>query len=83
VSPASQSVEVTQHVQFTTTVSGVGKKKFSYQWRHNGVDIDGGTRNSLTIDSVAEDDGGTYECMVRNKYGFGCISNSSTLSEKY
>ena len=81
MNPESQSVEVTEHVEFTTTVSGVGKKKFRYQWRHNGVNINGGTRSSLTIDSATEDDGGTYECMVWNKYGFGCISNSSTLSE--
>jgi len=76
-----QSVEVSQPVKFTTAVSGVGKENFSYQWRHNGKDIDGETSNTLTIDSVTKDDGGTYECVVMNEYGDSITSNFSELSK--
>jgi len=81
VCPPSQNVEVTQPVKFTTTVNGVGKENFSYQWRHNGEDINGATSNTLTIDSVTNDDGGTYECVVKNEYGNYVTSNISELSK--
>ena len=77
--PPSRSVEVTQPAKFTTTESGVGKENFSYQWRHNGEDINGETSNTLTIDSVTKDDGGTYEYMVKNEYGDCVTSNTSKL----
>ena len=81
VDPASQSVEVSQPVNLTTTVSGVGKENFSYQWRRNGEDVKGETNNILTIDSVTKDDGGTYECVVKNEYGDCVTSNISELSK--
>jgi len=70
-----------QPVKFTTTVSGVGKENFSYQWRHNGEDIKRETSNTLTVDSVTKDDGGTYECVVKNEYGDCAVSNISELSK--
>ena len=81
VYPPSQSVEVTQPVKLTTTVSGVGKENFSYQWRHNGKDINGETSNTLTIGSVTKDDGGTYECVVKNEYGDYSTSSTYVLSK--
>ena len=79
VDPPSQSVEVTRPVKLTTTVSGVGKEHFSYQWRHNGADINGETSNTLTIDSLTIDHSGNYECVVENKYGDRVTSNVSQL----
>jgi len=79
--PARQSVEVTQPVKFITTVSGVGKENFRYQWRHNGEDINGETSNTLTINRVTKDDGGNYECVVNNEYGDYATSNTSELSK--
>ncbi|XP_065898770.1 basement membrane-specific heparan sulfate proteoglycan core protein-like isoform X3 [Dysidea avara] len=82
VDPPSQSVEVTQTVKFTTTVSGVGKENFTYQWRHNKEDINGETSNTLTIVSVTEDHSGTYECVVKNECGDCVTSNTSELRTK-
>ena len=81
VDPPSQSIEVMQPVNFTATVSGIGKENFRYQWRHNEEDIDGETSNTLTIGSVTKDDGGTYECVVKNEYGDCVTSNISELSK--
>ena len=81
VDPPSQSVEVTDTVKFTTTVNGVGKENFSYQWRFNKEDIDGETSSTLTIVSVTDDHGGNYECVVRNMFGDDATSNSSELSK--
>jgi len=76
VDPPSQSVEVTHTVKFTTTVSGVGKDNFSYQWRHNGIDIEGKTEDTLNIDDVTESSSGIYECEVTNEYGDTNVSSA-------
>jgi len=31
-------------------------------------DVNNGIRSTLTMDSVTKDDGGIYECMVKNEY---------------
>jgi len=62
-------------------VSGVGYENFSYQWRHNGKDINGETSNTFTIDSVTKADGGTYGCKVWNQYGNCVMSNISEISK--
>ena len=69
VNPPSQSVEVTDSVKFTTTVSGVGKDKFSYQWKHNGVNIKGEIKGTLTFDDVTKNHSGRYQCFVTNQFG--------------
>jgi len=63
-------------------VSGIGKENFSYQWRHNKEDIDGEISSTLTIVSMTDDHDGTYECVVRNKFGDCATSNSSELSKR-
>jgi len=82
VNPLSQCVEVTQPVKLTTTISGVGKENFSYQWRHNGEDINGETSNALTIDSVTDDKVGTYDCVVMNEFG-NCVTSNACQLCKY
>ena len=69
VTPSNQSVEVTRTAMFTTTVSGVGVKNFTYQWRHNGTIITEETGDTLMITNVMENDSGDYECIVTNEYG--------------
>ena len=81
VDPPSQSVEVTQTVKFITKVSGIGKENFSYQWRHNGVHINGETGDTLIIDGVTKDYNGNYECVVKNEYGDSATSDASVLSQ--
>ena len=78
---SSKSVEITQPVKLTATVSGVMKENFSYQWRHNGENVTGETSDNLTIDSVTKNDGGTYECKVWNEYGDCATSLVSELSK--
>ena len=81
IDPLSQSAELTCSAMFTAIVSGVGKENFSYQWKHNGEDINGETKNKLTIDGVSKDHSGTYECVVMNEYGDSSTSTVSVLSE--
>ena len=80
VDPPSLSVEATHPVQFTTSVRGVGKENFSYQWRHDKEDINGETSSTLTVDGVTKDHGGSYECGVKNEYGDCVASNPAELN---
>jgi len=81
VLPASQRVVGTHTAKFMATVSRTGKENFSYQWRHDGKDINGETSNTFIINSVTKDDGGNYECVVKNEHGDCVASNISELSK--
>jgi len=81
VLPASQRVVGTHTAKFTATVSKIEMENFSYQWRHDGKDINDETSNTLTITSVTMDDGGNYECVVKNERGDCVASNISELSK--
>ena len=77
--PSSQSVEVTHNATFTTTVTGVGAKNFTYQWRHNGIIISGETEDTLVIANVIQSDSGEYECIVTNQFKDNATSNVVVL----
>jgi hypothetical protein len=49
------------------TVSG--EAPIQYQWRKDGVDIPGASGATYVIDTVREDDEGTYVCVVSNPAG--------------
>ena len=83
VVPPSHSVEVTHSVKFTATVHGVGKENFTYQWRHNGVNIERETHNTLTIVNVTVNHSGNYDCVVMSKLGDCVTSNTSELSKEF
>jgi hypothetical protein len=72
--PQSVSTNPFVPVTFSVTVVGVG----SYQWQKNGVNIGGATASSYTIDSVLEDDDGTFRCVVTNQCA-AVTSNAATL----
>ncbi len=89
--PLSQTATPGQTVTFR--VSAVGSLDFSqadlsgpdvdftYQWRKNGVAIDGATFTNLTIASAAESDEGSYDCVVTSTVGAGSVtSTAATLS---
>jgi len=80
VNPPSHSVEVAQPVTFTAIVDGIGEDNY-YQWRHNEGFINGKTGDTLTIESVTEDDAGKYDCLINNEFEDCVISQPSELSE--
>ena len=79
VIPSSQSVEVTITATFTTMVTGVGSESFTYQWRHNGRNINRAKGDTLMINNVIESDGGEYDCIVTNQFGDTNTSNVAVL----
>ena len=59
----------------TFTIVAAGQTPFSYQWRHNGTNLtDGGNilgavSDTLTVNSVAPADAGSYSVVVTNVAG--------------
>ncbi|HVY70035.1 MAG TPA: tandem-95 repeat protein [Verrucomicrobiae bacterium] len=64
--PKSQTVQVGQSVTFTVDATGNG---LSYQWRLNGVNIDGETNKDYTILSVKASNSGSYTVVVSSPSG--------------
>ena len=76
VMPGNQSVCPGASVTFTAGAAGAGS---GYQWRKNGVPINGATGSSFTIASAVSGDAGSYDVLVTGACG-GPISNAVTLS---
>jgi hypothetical protein len=74
--PSSVSAAVGQSVTLTAQASGVGS--ISYQWRRNGINIQGATSSSLTFSSLVPTDSGTYVCVATGSCG-SVLSNAAEV----
>jgi hypothetical protein len=64
-----QSQDVCEGDPATFDVVAEGSPPLSYQWRHEGVDIDGATSDVFTIEIVGLADAGSYDVVVSNDFG--------------
>lgn len=76
--PATQSVVEGSDVTLTVVASG-GTALLSYQWRKNGVNIDGATSATLELPSTAVSASGNYDVVVTNQLG-SVTSNPATVT---
>jgi hypothetical protein len=74
--PESQLKNPGTPVTFSVTASGTPPLLF--QWQKDGVDIDGATSNSFTIDFVSENEEGFFSCSISNDAG-SVVSNEAEL----
>lgn len=65
--PQSQSVTVGANVNFSVAASGTSP--LSYQWRRNGVNVNGATSATLSLTGVTTNQAGNYTCVVANSVG--------------
>ncbi len=77
--PVSQTVVLGNPATFS--IEAIGSGTLSYQWRKDGTDLSGDTSAILTIDAVAVQDDGIYECVVTNAAG-STTSNAAILTVK-
>lgn len=76
--PLSLTVEAGQPAAFS--VAATGTDPLHYQWQRDGVDIDGATGTSYTLDSTAAaDDGAVFRAVVSNAAGMA-TSEGATLT---
>ncbi len=82
-SPTNPTVCVGSSASFSVTASGGG---LTYQWRRNGsnlsdgVNISGATTATLTINSAAESDAGSYDVVVNNACASPATSTAATFT---
>jgi len=67
-----QTVEVSQPVTFSATVTGSAPR--TYQWQKDGADIPGATGKTYAIAAAAITDSGTYRVRVTNP---ACVTYSA------
>ena len=77
--PVSQTVAVGSAVTFS--VSAVGTKPFTYQWKKGSTSIAGATNSTYTIPSTQTANTGAYSVVVSNAAG-SMTSSAATLSVK-
>ena len=75
--PSSQTVAAGTNVTFTASSTGVPAP--AYQWKKDGVNIDGATSSSLTITNVQAANTGSYTVVATNTQG-SATSNPATLN---
>ena len=73
------NVTLTQGSNAVFSVTATGTAPLSYQWRKNGVNINGATGASYTIANVTDANEGTYSVIVSNASG-SVTSNNATLT---
>jgi hypothetical protein len=74
--PTNVTVEAGVNALFTVVASGLNNQ---YQWRKNGITMDGAASSTLTIQQTIPSDAGTYSCLISNGGGF-TSSNGATLT---
>lgn len=75
--PVSQTVTAGSPVTFTVAASGVPAP--AYQWRKNGVNINGATSATYTIAATSTSDVGSYTVVATNSAG-SVTSNQAALT---
>jgi len=64
-----QALEVTEGEQATFSVTAEGGGELSYQWRKDGVEINGATSSSISLNSAVFSDAGLYNVVISNSEG--------------
>lgn len=77
VQPVSAAVTAGQTVTLSVTASGTSP--LSYQWRKGGSSIGGATASTLSFNSIAVSDTGSYDVVVSNGVG-SATSSAATLT---
>jgi glucose/arabinose dehydrogenase len=76
--PSDQTVVAGQPVTFSVTASGT--MPLSYQWRRDGMDIQGANSASYTLDPTTPgDNGAKFSVFVSNGFG-NALSGAATLT---
>src|SRR6185369_17524770 len=68
--PANVTVAAGQPASFS--VQAAGSAPLSYRWQRNGVNLDGPTSDTPTLNITSAqltDNGSTYACVVSNQFG--------------
>ncbi len=51
------------------TVAATGAAPFTYRWRKDGINVPGGTQQTLQLSNISAANAGVYDCIVSNACG--------------
>ena len=77
--PSSLSIEENHNATFTVQASNPSGLPILYQWRRNGVPIDGATSSTYSFRAVLSDSTAQFTCLV-SKFGSAVVSSTATLT---
>ena len=77
VQPASLPALPGQTVTFSVTAGGTAP--LTYQWRHDGLPLDGAASSALVLTNVQSSDAGAYDVVVTNSQG-SIVSSPALMS---
>ena len=77
--PQSQSKTVGQSVTFSVAVTG-GSGSYYYQWKKNGVNINGANSSSYTKTNLQTSDSGQYSVYISDTANNSAQSNNAQLT---
>jgi lysophospholipase L1-like esterase len=75
--PGTRIADAGEDVTFTVGVAGPGP--YTYQWRHNGVEIEGATNPWLDVSNINGTSSGTYDVIVTSPGLVATTSPAGTL----
>jgi hypothetical protein len=75
--PTNQTICANGNVTFTVAATGTG---ITYQWRKAGVNINGATNSSFTINGAIAGDAGNYDVVVTGVCPPAATSNTVSLT---
>lgn len=78
--PAPETYNACLNESITYEVIATGTEPLLYQWLKNGKSISGETSNTLTFESITEENNGNYVCKIENATGQTTTSNVVSLN---
>ena len=77
--PFSVVANLGNAVEFRVLAKSSVPLPLTYQWKKNGIDIEGATTAKLSVNSVQSSDAGIYSVVITNRYG-SVRSSSASLA---
>ncbi|MCX5691453.1 MAG: immunoglobulin domain-containing protein, partial [Planctomycetota bacterium] len=59
------------------TVAATGAAPFTYRWRKDGINVPGGTQQTLVLSNISAANAGVYDCIVSNACGSATSTGAS------
>lgn len=78
--PDSLTICEGDSAEFTVLLAAAFRPGAEYQWRRDGMPIDGANANQFTIANVTPADAGDYDVVISNVCGDSVTSTGATLS---
>ena len=77
--PQSASIALGADSLLSVTATSRAADSFFYQWKKNGVNLEGENGSTLFLSGITQADGGRYSVYVQNEYG-NITSSTATLT---